>query len=49
MPDRVGKPQGNFVARRAEGLIRTALGDTRIVALVGPRLFAMPVKVPWSG
>ena len=37
MPDRVGEPQGNFVARHAEGLIRTALGDTRIVALVGPR------------
>lgn len=31
------KPESNFVARHAEGLIRTALGDTRIFALVGPR------------
>ena len=37
MPNRAGKPESNFVARHAEGLIRTALDDTRIVALVGPR------------
>lgn len=37
VPDRAGKPESNFVARHVEGPIRTALGDTRIVALVGPR------------
>ena len=37
MPNRVEKPESNFVARHVEGPIRTALGDTRIVALVGPR------------
>ena len=36
MPKPGGKP-GNFVARHVEDPIRTALGDTRIVALVGPR------------
>ena len=37
IPDRATKPESNFVARHAEGPVRTALGDTRIVALVGPR------------
>ena len=37
MPKPGGKPDGNFVARHVEDPIRTALGDTRIVALVGPR------------
>lgn len=37
MPNCAGKPESNFVARHVEGPIRTALGDTRIVALVGPR------------
>ena len=31
------KSESSFVPRHAEGPIRTALGDTRIVALVGPR------------
>ena len=37
MPNHEGKPESYFVARHVEGPIRTALGDTRIVALVGPR------------
>ena len=37
MPDRAAKPESTFVARHAEDPIRTALGDTRIVAWVGPR------------
>ena len=37
MSNRAGKPESNFVARHVEGSIRTALEDTRIVALVGPR------------
>ena len=37
MPNGVRKPESNFVARHVESLIRTALGDTRVVALVGPR------------
>ncbi|MDE0423004.1 MAG: ATP-binding protein [Gammaproteobacteria bacterium] len=37
MLNRVGNPESNFVARHVEDPIRTALGDTRIVALVGPR------------
>ena len=36
-PNRASKPESNFVARHVESAIRTALGDTRIVALVGPR------------
>ncbi|MCY4059701.1 MAG: AAA family ATPase, partial [Gammaproteobacteria bacterium] len=37
MSNRAGNPEDNFVARHVEGPIRTALEDTRIVALVGPR------------
>ncbi|MCY3838515.1 MAG: ATP-binding protein [Gammaproteobacteria bacterium] len=37
MPNLAGKPENIFVARHVEGPIRTALEDTRIVALVGPR------------
>ena len=37
VPNGLGKPESNFVARHVESLIRTALEDTRIVALVGPR------------
>ena len=36
MPNRTAKAD-TFVARHAEGPVRTALTDTRIVALVGPR------------
>ena len=36
MPDRTTL-SGTFVARHAESQVRTALTDTRIVALVGPR------------
>lgn len=37
MPNQASRPESTFVARHVEGPIRTALGDTRIVALVGPR------------
>ena len=37
MPGPAAKSESGFVPRHAEGPIRTALGDTRIVALVGPR------------
>lgn len=36
MPNRTGNV-GTFVARHAEAPVRTALADTRIVAIVGPR------------